>query len=78
MVIYACHSGLDEEYLGKVAKLFGIPVQGFSSEIGFHPISRSNKISGWEYFVTPSATAKQSNMVKRFVDLKPNKPINPP
>jgi hypothetical protein len=29
VVVYACHSAVDEEYLGKLGKLFGTRIQGF-------------------------------------------------
>lgn len=78
MVIYACHSGLDEEYLGNVAKLFGIPVHGFSSEIGYHPVSKSNKrILHWEFFVKPSEKVKQVKMLRHFHHLTPDIIVKP-
>ncbi|MBI1745321.1 MAG: hypothetical protein HYR55_01885 [Acidobacteria bacterium] len=38
LVIYACHAGLDKEYLSNIAKLLGIVVKSFSGEIRYHPI----------------------------------------
>jgi hypothetical protein len=68
MFIYACHSGLDQTYLQKIAKMFRIPVWGLKNEILFHPVRHKYEriIDGWEYSVRGSEIK-----VKNFHNLGP-------
>jgi hypothetical protein len=42
VVIYACHSGLDQLYLNKIAKLFGVKVRGFKKMIRYTLVPDKN------------------------------------
>jgi hypothetical protein len=35
VVLYACHSGVDKGYLGKMAEVFGVPVTGFTQSVRY-------------------------------------------
>jgi len=69
MVLYACHSGSDQDYLNQIARLLRIKVWGFSKEILYRPLpSRDGlKIVGWRYKVDGD-----SEEVAHFYKLQPD------
>jgi hypothetical protein len=67
MVLYACHSGVDQGYLKQIAKLLRIRVRGFKSEINYHPAgSKDRKTINWQYSVG------SSGKVQDFHKLQPD------
>ena len=64
LVIYACHSGLERDYLQRIAKLLKIRVGGFAEEIRYHPTPVAGSIR-WQYSIGGGPK------VKDFHDLDP-------
>ena len=56
IVIYACHGGLDKKYLGRIAKLFGVKVKGFTKMIRYTPKTTKDgkRIIGMTYGIEGS------------------------
>jgi hypothetical protein len=56
MVLYACHSGLEQDYLKQIANLLRIKVWGFKSEILYHPVPTKDlkTIKTWQYSAGPT------------------------
>jgi hypothetical protein len=71
MVIYACHAGLDTDYLKKIAKLLRIRVESFSKEIRYHPVRIVGGRIIWQY------SAGAGKKVYDFHNLKPDKSVPP-
>jgi hypothetical protein len=73
MVLYACHSGLDQDYLKQIAKLLGIKVRGFKSEMWYHPVlSRDRKTIKWQYSAGPSEKVKDFHKLQADVFAGPS------
>lgn len=52
VAVYACHSGLNGEYLRQIAKFLRVSVGGFEDEIRYHPtLSADKKSISWQYSV---------------------------
>jgi hypothetical protein len=72
MVLYACHSGLDQGYLKQIAELLRIRVRGFKSEILYHPVpSKDRKTINWQF------SAGFSEKVQDFHKLQPDVVADP-
>ena len=71
MVIYACHAGLDTDYLKKIAKLLRITVESFSKEIRYHPVRIVGGRIIWQY------SAGAGKKVFDFHDLQPDRSVSP-
>jgi hypothetical protein len=65
MVVYACHSGLDQAYLKRIASLLRIKVSGFKTEIHYYP-EWAGKTLTWQY------SAGTSRKVRDFHGLVPD------
>jgi hypothetical protein len=73
MVLYACHSGLDQDYLKQIAKLLGIKVRGFKSEMWYHPVlSKDRKTINWQYSAGPSEKVKDFHKLQADVFAGPS------
>jgi len=66
IVIYACHAGLDLNYLKQIARALDVTVKGFRDEIRYYPIAVGGKITGWKVSVGRSAPVSDFHDLDRF------------
>jgi hypothetical protein len=68
VVVYVCHSALDEEYLGNLGKLFGTRIQGFKKMTVWNLVWNEKKqITGRRFTLEDSTT-----YVNDYHQLKPD------